>query len=92
MAVTGSILDFLVPQQHLDDTDILVMFQQVCGKGMPQGMQGNLFFDPCGLASRVERTIELPGRQEMGGSSIILTAYGFYNYHLLCAKTAPYRI
>ena len=34
LAVAGRILNFLVAQQHLDDTDILVLLEQVCGKGM----------------------------------------------------------
>ena len=34
LAVAGRVLQFFVAQQHLNDADILVMLEQVCGKGV----------------------------------------------------------
>jgi hypothetical protein len=34
MAVAGRVLDLFVPEQHLDGADVLVMLQEVGGKGV----------------------------------------------------------
>ena len=34
LAITGGVLNFLVPQKHLDDANILVVLEQVRGEGM----------------------------------------------------------
>jgi hypothetical protein len=34
LAIAGGVLDLHVPQEHLNDPDILVMFEQVGGEGM----------------------------------------------------------
>jgi hypothetical protein len=36
LAVAGGVLELFVPQEHLDDTNILVVLEQVCGKGVAQ--------------------------------------------------------
>jgi len=38
LGVKGGGLQFFVPKQHLDDTDVDLLLQQVCGKTVPQGV------------------------------------------------------
>src|SRR6266566_999528 len=47
-----------VPKQHLDHSDIDVLFQQMCGKAVPQGVERYAFVDPgpmgCGMTGAIE--------------------------------------
>ncbi len=51
-------LDILVPQQFLDRADIVTIFQQMRGKGMPQGMHTAGFDNPGGTNRPFDRFLE----------------------------------
>ncbi len=34
LAIAGGVLELLVPQKHLDDANILVVLEQVCGESV----------------------------------------------------------
>ena len=67
MAITCRGLQLAVTQQHLDHTDIDLIFQQVGGKAVAQGVDGDplvQFGRRCGSVTDV---VELPGRQWVHG-------------------------
>src|SRR5262245_17735378 len=53
-------VDLLVPEQHLDDADVLLLFQQVRSKAVPQGMHRDALVDPGALGGSVDRAVQLP--------------------------------
>ena len=38
LAIAGGVLELHMPQEYLDDSDILVMLEQVGGEGMSTGI------------------------------------------------------
>src|SRR3954451_22103755 len=63
--VTGRGVELGVTEQHLDDADFGVLFQEVRGEAVPQGMRRYAFFDPGGLGGGVNGAVELTGRQRL---------------------------
>jgi hypothetical protein len=49
-------------EQHLDHTDIRVLFQQVRGEAVPQCMRRHPLLDPGSLGGGVNGAAELSGR------------------------------
>jgi hypothetical protein len=52
-----------VAEQDLDDADVGVLFQQVCGEAVPQRMWRYPFLDPGSLGGGVDGAVELTGRE-----------------------------
>jgi hypothetical protein len=59
MRIDFSGFDILVTELFLHGADIRARFEQVCGKGMPQRMTGNVFFDTSFLRGLLDRTIDI---------------------------------
>ncbi len=59
MAVPRGVGDLLVAEQHLDDADVFVLFQQVRGEGMTQGVQGYFLVDACLSPCLMKNPVEL---------------------------------
>jgi len=47
--VTGGGVEFGVAEQHLDDADVGILFQEMGGEAVPQGMRRHPLLDPGGL-------------------------------------------
>ena len=50
-------------QQHLNDADVSVLFQQMRGEAVPQRVRRHSFRDVGGLGGSVDGAIELAGRE-----------------------------
>src|SRR2546423_13676836 len=61
--VTGGGIELGVAEQHLDDADVGILFQEMGGKAVPQRMWRHPLFDPGGLGGAVNGTVKLTGRQ-----------------------------
>src|SRR5437660_10346543 len=60
--ITGCGVELGVTEQYLDDADVGVLFEQVGGEAVPQGMRRHPLLDPCGLGGGVNGAVELAGR------------------------------
>jgi hypothetical protein len=67
LGIQGRGLKPLVPEQHLDDTDIHFLFQQMGGVAVTQGMRGDAFVDLRGVCGQVTDAVELPGAYRVDG-------------------------
>ncbi len=63
LAIAGGVLELLVPQQYLDDADVLVVLEQVGGKSVAQRMQRNRLIDLGRSTCLVKDPVELTGRE-----------------------------
>src|SRR6266851_55152 len=52
-----------VTEQHLDDADVGVLFQQVDGEAVPQRVHRHPLLDPGGLSGSVDGAVDLTGRE-----------------------------
>jgi hypothetical protein len=53
------------PGQALDDADVGILFEQMGGEAVPQGMRRHPFLNPSGLSGGVNGAVELTGRQRL---------------------------
>ena len=60
--VKGRGVELGMAEQHLDDADVGVLFQQMRGKAVPQRVWRHPLLDPGGLGSSMDGTVELAGR------------------------------
>ena len=51
-------------EQHLDNPDVSILFQEMRGEAVPQCVRRHPLLDPCGLGGGVDGAIELAGRQQ----------------------------
>ena len=58
-------LDLLVSEQHLDDPDVDLLFQQVGGEAMPKGVHRHPLVDPGRQRGGVHGAVELAGAQRL---------------------------
>ncbi|MND06620.1 hypothetical protein D3C83_280980 [compost metagenome] len=49
-------------EQHLDDADVGILFEQVGGEAVPQCMRRDPLLDPSGVGGGMNGAIELTGR------------------------------
>ncbi len=61
LAIERRGLQFLVPQQHLDDADVDLLFQEMGRQAVPQRMQRYPLVDAGGFGRRVADAPELAG-------------------------------
>jgi hypothetical protein len=54
-----------VAEQYLDDADVGILFEQMGGEAVPQGMRRHPFLNPSGLSGGVNGAVELTGRQRL---------------------------
>src|SRR5262249_14671038 len=54
--VKGGGVELSMAEQHLDDADVSVLFEQMRGKAVPQRMRRHAFLDPGGLGSGMDGT------------------------------------
>ena len=54
-----------VTEQHLDDPDVGILFQEMSGEAVPQRMRRDPLLDPGGFGGSVDSAIELAGRQRL---------------------------
>ena len=55
-------LELSVPEQHLDQADVDVLFEQVSGKAVPEGVRCHPLVDPGDRRGDMNRAIKLPRR------------------------------
>src|SRR5579864_1331008 len=60
-------LKLLVTEQHLDHADVHLLFEQVCGETVPQGVHGYTFVDVCGLGGGMNDAVQLPQAELVNG-------------------------
>ena len=60
--VKGRGVELGVAEQHLDDADVGILFEQVGGEAVPQRMRRHPLLDPGGLGGGVDGAVELTGR------------------------------
>ena len=51
--------EFLVPEQHLDQSDVDFLFEQVGGEGMAQGVHRDMFLDAGFIGGGMDGAVEL---------------------------------
>ncbi len=62
---TGRGVELGMAEQHLDDADIGILFQQVCSEAVPQRVRRHSLLDAGGLGCRVDGAVELTGRERL---------------------------
>src|SRR5215467_11830164 len=63
--ITGRGVELGVAEQHLDDADVGILFQEMGGEAMPQCMRRDPLLDPGGLGGGVDGAVELTGRERL---------------------------
>jgi hypothetical protein len=63
--VTRRGVELGVAEQYLDDADVGILFEQMGGEAVPQGMRRHPFLNPSGLSGGVNGAVELTGRQRL---------------------------
>src|SRR5262249_59257298 len=63
--VTGGGVELGMAEQHLDDPDVSILFQEMRGEAVPQRVRRHPLLDPSRLGGGVDGATELAGRQRL---------------------------